>query len=55
MELVIAARKAADSHCALSWPMPKLPMISGIATLITVIERAVEMEPTITVLVTILR
>ena len=33
MVAVIEARKAVDIHCAVIWPIPKVPMMSGMAML----------------------
>ena len=49
---VIAARKPVDRSCALSWPMPKAPIISGRATLTMVAVRIVAIVPIMTVAVT---
>ncbi len=37
MVTVDEARNEVASHCALSWPIPKAPIMSGIATLIMVL------------------
>ena len=48
---VMAARKAVDSSCALSCPMPKVPMMSGSATLTMVELSTLAIVPSITVAV----
>ena len=44
MAAVIEARKAVDIHCAVIWPMPKVPMMSGMATLTIVALNVTAME-----------
>ena len=51
MPIVMAASAPVESHCARSWPMPKAPMMSGIATLTVVVVSTAEMVPSITVTV----
>jgi len=46
MVAVMAARNPVDSHCALVWSMPNVPMTSGIATLTRVAERITEIAAT---------
>ena len=49
MAIVIAARAPVESHCARFCPMPKVPMISGIATFTVVVVSTAEIVPSMTV------
>jgi hypothetical protein len=49
MPTVIAASVPVDSHWARSCPMPKAPMMSGIATLTDVVVSIAAIAPSITV------
>ena len=49
----MASMKAAEIHCARSWPIAKYRVISGTATFTMVIDKAEAIMPTITVARTI--
>ena len=49
---VVPASAPAESHCARSWPIPKVPMMSGIATLTMVVVTVAEIVPSRTAVAT---
>jgi hypothetical protein len=49
MVAVMAARKPVAIHCACTWPMPKAPITSGIATFTIVVESTTAIEAIVTV------
>src|SRR3546814_4263475 len=52
IDTVIADRKPLDIQCAWSWPIPKAPMMSGIATFTIVDDMTIEIMAIIVVTVT---
>src|SRR3546814_13332042 len=52
IDTVIADRKPLDIQCAWSWPIPKAPMMSGIATFTIVDDMIIEIMAIIVVKVT---